>query len=1091
MANPPQVLGEQSLVSGPAPPQADEAPRRPPVAAAAVRLAEQLQGGGLTLFLAASERRADETARALRGLLGSRPVEILVLPPWDSLPYDRAGPSRECMGRRMAVLATLRAPAVAERVLVLSPAALLQKAPAPSELGDHFEIRAGEPLDREALAAFARRAGYVEDDRIDEPGEIAFRGEVIDVFPAAACAPVRIDDGADGLVAGLRPFDPTTQRSDGELSDIRLYAVSEPGCVPGAEADEGDQQPAPAGVSIETLTGPGRWVHEAGALEACERFAERARDAWSAACEFGDGPRPRPPEEVYLAVEAIPTGLSDEAGRLATETAGAVPSFHLTPRRGAAVADFIEQKRTAGRRVVLSGLIHERRAIRRLLGRRLTETPAEAADWGEVIAAPPGSFLMLDADLDAGFDDPQAAVTVLSPSEILGGRLAGRAAAVSAWLEEPELAFGDVVLHEDHGLGLLQALERIEANGREQDVVRIGYQGGAHVLAPVGELAKIWRYGSEPEAVTLDRLHSDGWLRRRAEVSAHIDVAARALAGQAEARAAAQAPTIEPPRVDYARLSARFPYPESADQAAAIQAVLDDLGSGRPMNRLVCGDVGFGKTEVALRAAAAVALCGLQVLVAAPTTVLARQHYESFRRRFAQSGVVVAHLSRLVDDAEAVRVRAGLAAGSIDVVVGTQALAADGLALHAPGLAIIDEEHRFGAQLKAELAAKAPHVLGLTATPIPRTLQGALVGIQDVSVIASPPARRRPIRTFTAEFDGGSVRTALLRERARGGQTFVVTPRIADMAELRARLAELAPELTVMEAHGRMSPDAVDQAMVAFAAGEGDVLLATNIIENGLDVPRANTILIFRPDRFGLSQLHQLRGRVGRGRRQGAAYFLLQPGEDVGDAARARLAVLETFDRLGAGFVLSARDLDLRGGGDLVGDEQAGHVRLIGAGLYQHLLDAAIRTARGEALDDHGPVELPLEGGHIPAAYVPEAAVRLNLYARLSRLRCADDLEEMAAELEDRFGAPPDPVVDLLRYARLSLLARAAGVTRILSGPKGTAFSFAPHRLGEATNRVGESAARRWSEDRLILDASNDPADDDALLEAVLAKLAG
>ncbi len=509
------------------------------------------------------------------------------------------------------------------------------------------------------------------------------------------------------------------------------------------------------------------------------------------------------------------------------------------------------------------------------------------------------------------------------------------------------------------------------------------------------------------------------------------------------------------------------------------------------MNRLVCGDVGFGKTEVALRAAAAVALTGRQVLLAAPTTVLARQHYETFRRRFEGTGVTVAHLSRLVGTAEAAAVRAGLAEGAVQIVIGTQTLADPGLEFADLALAVIDEEHRFGARLKADLAARAPHLLSMSATPIPRTLQGALVGIQDVSIIASPPARRRPIRTFLTDFDAGSVRTVLLREAARGGQSFVVAPRIEDLTPLAAQLGELAPELQVVIAHGKLSVDDMDAVMTGFAEGRGDILLATNIIENGLDVPRANTLLVWRPDRFGLAQLHQLRGRVGRGRRQGFAYLLADPQAPIADATRTRLQTLEALDRLGAGFAISARDLDLRGGGDIVGDEQAGHIRLIGASLYQRVLGRALRVARSEADGDPVRPRLSLpDGGGLPMDYIPDATVRINLYARLAQLTSAEAIDALEEEIEDRFGPLPDAALALLAAARLVALAVAAGVTEVTSGPRATAFGFAPRQAGRLSACLPANDGRRWSGDRLIIEANDGAPHDQAFLESVLAEVA-
>jgi transcription-repair coupling factor (superfamily II helicase) len=491
------------------------------------------------------------------------------------------------------------------------------------------------------------------------------------------------------------------------------------------------------------------------------------------------------------------------------------------------------------------------------------------------------------------------------------------------------------------------------------------------------------------------------------------------------------------------------------------------------MNRLVCGDVGFGKTEVALRAVAAAALAGKQVAVVAPTTVLVRQHVQTFRRRFARLGLEVAHLSRLVKPAEAKRVKEGLASGETRIVIGTHALAGKGVAFKELGLLVIDEEQRFGAKQKDKLRALGNdvHVLTMTATPIPRTLEWAMLGLQDVSVIATPPVRRQPIRTFLTPFDPVTVRAALLRERQRGGQSFVVCPRIEDIEPMAARLTELVPELKVVTAHGKLPADEMDAVMVSFADGEGDVLLATNIIESGLDVPRANTMLIWRADRFGLAQLHQLRGRVGRGRARGTAYLLTDPGAKIAKATEQRLRTLEAMDRLGAGFAISGRDLDLRGAGDLLGEEQAGHMKLIGLGLYQHMLRRALATARGEEPEeDWSPaIRLGLDAA-IPEEYIPEPELRINLHARLARLSEEDQPDTLAEEIADRFGPLPEPVANLVALAHFRRNARRLGIAKLDAGPEAVAATFREGEALKAVARIQDAGkdGLEWRGDRLI-----------------------
>ncbi len=630
------------------------------------------------------------------------------------------------------------------------------------------------------------------------------------------------------------------------------------------------------------------------------------------------------------------------------------------------------------------------------------------------------------------------------------------ASANPMFAEAGELRIGDVIVHEDFGIGCIAGLETLP--GDAGDAIVLTYAKGARRLVPVMEADRIWRYGADADAVTLDALDGASWQKRRGAIDTAIAESARELAAIAAERDKLRVDSIEADIAAYERFAAGFPFTETPDQARAIAAARDDLAAGKPMDRLVIGDVGYGKTEVALRAAAIVALAGRQVAIAAPTTVLVRQHVETFRRRFAGTGIEVAGLSRLSDAAEKKRVKAGLADGSIGVVVGTQAVAGKGVEYRDLALVVIDEEQRFGAKDKAHLRELADHVMTLSATPIPRTLQSALIGLQQLSVLATPPALRQPIRTAVADFDEVTVRTALLRERTRGGQSFVVVPRIEDIGPLEARLRKLAPELDLIVAHGKMPAAEIDAAMVRFAEGEGDVLLATNIIEAGLDVPRANTMIVHHADRFGLSQLHQLRGRVGRGGRRGQVLLMTDPDQTIADATLKRLRTLQAFDRLGAGFAISARDLDLRGAGDLVGEAQAGHMKLIGIDLYQYLLGRALRAARGESVDRVVP-ELHLGiAGRLPETWIPEAEVRLMLYGRLARIEDEGALDRFEEELEDRFGALPEPARLLIELARVRLLARGAGVAKVDAGP--AAIALTPQHKGDAPRGLTEKNGR-------------------------------
>lgn len=1104
-------VGGGTLTAGPAT-TVEPAPSsgHAPAAAVAAVLAQLAGAGRATshVHLASSERRAEEIGRALQAMAPS--AEVLVLPGWDCLPYDRASPSRDVMGRRMRVVERLAVRASKPRVLVLAPEALVQRLP-PHQAVAHgvLELSVGDPLDRDVVADYARRAGYVVDDRIDEPGEIAVLGEVIDVFPADGDRPVRIVLDPEDNIAEIRLYDPLSQRSEGTVNALSLGPASELIDAPSPPAAQdhaarltgAEHRLAEHYSSLVTLwdllpkaarlSQDPRAAERLGLVEAQILEAHEAQRAFNGA----DG-APHSPSSLYV-VERELAAKTDHWRAVALNLGAidTIPRFAAARNPGRAFCDFVDQQRAKGHRIVLTGLAHEQRALAKALARGLDLKPTPTSGWDEANAARHGEIAAVFLDLEAGFIDDEAGLTVISASDVLGGRLATRKTQSGAdILSDPDLRIGDVVLHEDHGVGVLRDLTRVEIDGLTLDALQLEYRGGATLLAPVAEIGRIWRYGAEASAVSLDRLDGTSWAKRRAEVSGQVEETARDLVALAQARDAARCAPLTPPKAAYARFTARFPYPETPDQTDAIAAVLEDLASGRPMDRLVCGDVGFGKTEVALRAAAAVALSGRQVALAAPTTILARQHVETFRRRFAGSGVGVGHLSRLVSTREAAEVRDAVARGDIKILIGTHVVASAEVEFADLGLMIIDEEQKFGTALKETLRAKVGdgHRLSLTATPIPRTLQGAMVGVQEVSIIASPPARRRPIRTFLAPYDPATLRTALLREKRRGGQSFLVTPRIEDIAELAERLSGLVPELSVSIAHGDLAPDVVDQVMVEFADGKGDVLLATNIIESGLDVPRANTMLVWRPDRFGLAQLHQLRGRVGRGRAQGIAYLLTDPAQELSEATRARLSTLEAFDRLGSGLAISARDLDLRGGGDLVGDQQAGHVKMIGAPLYQRLLSRAVRLARGEDVADDVGTTLELgEVGVIPVEYVPDPVTRINLYARLARLADTADIDVFEEELEDRFGPLPLETTALLALGRLQRLAGSAGVREVRAGPKGVAFSLTPHAMAGAAKRLRRTANVSLTADRLIVSTDTEPGPDRvALVERVLQVLA-
>ncbi|AMY04118.1 DEAD/DEAH box helicase [Mesorhizobium ciceri] len=1026
----------------------------PPSSAIAAALAGGLEASRHKhiIHITASERSADEIVGALRQFLPH--AEIILLPSWDCLPYDRVWPTRANMGRRLRALCHMATKPDRARIAVMSIEASLQRVPPAQVIAGGFAIlEVGQKFDRDDFRTRSEAFGYVVDERVDEPGEIAFRGDLMDIFPAGAEDPVRVVLGPDSCIRELKTYDPISQLSDQVRDSIAVGPASELMFKAGDHPELTAMRATSMEERLVALYGAMPSVFDSASSasisflegidgQPLDKILDLIEDARRARQEAAGREKPLP-EQFYLSREEWDASVRNRSTRLAV-SAERVPKFFRLARPGYEIAEFVTRQTSAGARVVLTGDASELQRADRLLNRKLGRRAEEAVDLPQILSAARGSLLKAGFVLHEGFVDAQSGIAMVAAADLFGPALKADAG-MAASILEPELRIGDVVVHEDHGLGVLAAVEQVDLAGQHQDVVRLEYHGGASLLVPVDDFGKIWRYGSEPEAVSLDRLNGEGWPKRREAALREIDRLAKRLVGLAEMRSSQPAEIIKPSRADLARFAAKFPYTETPDQAAAIRAVLDDLSSGRTMNRLVCGDVGFGKTEVALRACAAAALCGKQVAVIAPTTVLARQHYETFSRRFAGTGLQVAHLSRMVGAAKAKAAKEGLRSGQVTIVVGTQALASRSVTFANLGLLVIDEEHRFGVKLKLALRNMAPclHTLSMSATPIPRTLQSALSGIQDVSVLNSPPAKRRPVRTILAAFDPASVRAALLREFHRGGQSFFVVPRIEDIGPVSDQLNRLVPELGVMTAHGEMKGRQLDEVMVGFADGDGDILLSTDIIESGLDVPRANTIIVWRPDRFGLAQLHQLRGRVGRGAMQAAAFLLTEPGVELADGTRARLSTMLALDRLGSGLAISQRDLDLRGAGDLFGEDQAGHMKLIGVGLYEHLLERAV-SAAGEGADPNrqlANINVPAKRA-FPESYVNEPTVRVGLYARLSRIRSDLDLDAFSEELEDRFGDMPGEVTVLLELTRLRIAASELGVGKVDVGPEAVAITL-------------------------------------------------
>ncbi len=1073
----------------------------------ALIVAALARGGTDVLFVARDELRRARMAEALAFFAGD--VERLDFPAWDCLPYDRASPGADVVGRRIDTLSRLAdAEADGGRLVLATVAAALQRVPPRTALaGRSLAGTAGHRLDPAAAAAFLSHNGYGRAETVMEPGEYAVRGGILDVFPPGAEEPLRLDFFGDELEA-VRTFDPATQRTTGQRDGFVFKPVSEVlldddsvsrfrtayrELFGAASADD----PLYASVSagrrhpgvehwlplfydgLETLADylPAAVVvldHQADEArdtrleQIADYYAARTATADAGLAVAGAPYHPVPPERLYLDADEW-AGLLDErpVGRLTPFDAPSADDFDAGGRPGQDFADArvradvnvfdalgerIRDHHDRGRRVVVAAFTEgSRTRLGTVLREHHIAGAAPVERWSDVADLPDGAVGLAVLGLERGF--VADGLAVIGEQDILGDRLARPARrkvrAENLIAEASSLAEGDLVVHVDHGIGRYDGLAAIEVAGAPHDCLRLVYEGGDKLFLPVENIELISRYGSDQGGVQLDRLGGAGWQARKARLKERIRDMADELIQVAAARELKAAPRLAPAAGLFDEFCAGFPYTETDDQVRAIDSTLADLTAGRPADRLICGDVGFGKTEVALRAAFATAMDGRQVAVVVPTTLLARQHFLTFRQRFAGFPVRVEQLSRLVPARQAREVKAGLADGTVDIIIGTHALLAKDVRFRDLALLVVDEEQHFGVAHKERLKGlKADvHVLTLTATPIPRTLQLALAGVREMSLIATPPVDRLAVRTFVLPYDPVVIREAILRERFRGGQTFYVCPRIEDLDGVAERLRRLVPEVKLVVAHGRMAARQLEEAVTAFYDGAYDVLLSTNIIESGLDLPAVNTIVIHRADRFGLAQLYQLRGRVGRSKVRAYAYLTLPTGRKLTPTAERRLQVMQTLDSLGAGFSLASHDMDIRGAGNLLGEEQSGHIKEVGIELYQQMLEEAVADSRGAAGGHAAEEEWSPQIGLgmpvlIPDAYVADLSVRLGLYRRIADLHDRAALDAFAAELIDRFGPLPPEVDNLLETVAIKQLCREAGVERLEAGPKGAVVSF-------------------------------------------------
>jgi transcription-repair coupling factor (superfamily II helicase) len=1057
-------------------------------------------------------RDAERMRTIAEGLAFFAPqVEVLTFPAWDCLPYDRVSPSHEMSSDRMDVLGRVLATggaAQGPRVLLTTVAAALQRVlPRERVSGAVFHASVGAQVDIDRLVAFLAANGYERASTVREAGEYAVRGGIIDIFPSGADQPVRLDFFGDQLEA-VRHFDPLTQISTGKSGGVRLSPVGE--VMLDGQSVERFRQGYRAHFGAVTAADPlfeavseGRrhigmehWLplfHDnletlfdylPDAMVTLDYMAEEAVSArleligeqYSARVQSQQDSaglhtpyKPLPPEYLYVSGDEWPALLAArKVARFAPHSdpgdgpdgadAGGVPGRSFAPERAQPDVDLFSAVRSycadavgAGRRVVIGCISRgSRDRLASLLDQHDFGDLALIDDWLGAGGLRGKTVTLAVLGLSHGFaaDD----IAVISEQDILGDRLVRRrkrARHAEAFLSEvSSLGVGDFVVHAEHGIGRYEGLQTLDVSDAPHDCVALSYAAGDRLFIPVENIEVLSRYGSDDSGVTLDRLGGSGWQARKARLKKRIKDIADDLIRIAAARLESEAEAFHPPPGLYDEFCSRFPFDLTEDQQSAIGDVLDDLAVGRPMDRLICGDVGYGKTEIALRSAFIMAMSGKQVAVVVPTTLLSRQHTQTFRERFAGFPLEIGQLSRMVPAKEAAEVKDGLASGRVDIVIGTHAILGKTLKIKHLGMVVVDEEQHFGVVHKERLKAMRSqvHVLTMTATPIPRTLQMALSGTRELSLIATPPVDRMAVRTFIMPFDGVMVREAILRERFRGGQVFYVCPRISDIPDAEKFLREKVPEVRIGIAHGRMNALQLDSAMSDFYEGAVDVLLCTNIIESGLDVPAANTMIVHRADMFGLAQLYQLRGRVGRSKVRAYAYLTILPGRVPTAAAEQRLHVLQTLDQLGAGFSLASHDLDIRGAGNLLGEEQSGHIREVGFELYQEMLEEAIAAARDDgtaAAEDLWSPQIGIGTSVlIPETYVSDLSVRLGLYRRIARMEEANDIEAFAAELIDRFGVLPNEVEHLIQIVAIKGLCRAAGVEKLDAGARGATVSF-------------------------------------------------
>ena len=1058
------------------------------------------------VMIARDERRLQNLQQSLEFFTPH--LDVWSLKPWDCLPYDRVSPHRDTVASRLYTLCRLVSHEKPDILLTTASAVMQRMMPIQSLKSVGLTLAQGHSLDISNLNTFLQDNGYERVSTVRESGEYAIRGDIVDIYPSGQTTPVRIDVFGDEI-ENLRTFDALSQRTTGHISTLMLLPVSEVflnqttidtfrknyrkifGVI--------DNDPLYESIkSGRPYAGMEHWLpcfyDETHTIfdylpNACVFYDDGASDGmmqrWDDIDDYyqsrydmmqtaqkGDTPyRPIPMDLSYVTKERWERYVADRPQ--CTFYTNPMPKgiTNAMDMGGRQLSDFTQARVTpdtnlyqtvkemlnnslASHKVIATYSTGSRERLQGLFNDYGVKETTAIETVKQLYTHEKSSIKMAVIPLEKGFRFQD--MCLVTEQDILGDRLMRtqqkRRRSDDFLTEISALEMGDLVVHVDHGIGRYEGLQTLPINDAQHDCLVIDYADDNRLFVPVENIDILSKYGNDSDTVQLDKLGTSGWQARKAKLKNRIKIMAEQLIKIAAERQVQHGEKITITDGTFEEFSAKFPYAETEDQLHAINDVVGDLASGIPMDRLVCGDVGFGKTEIAMRAVFLAALSGYQVAVVVPTTLLARQHYNNFVSRFKGLPVRIEQLSRMTKASHAKTVKNDLKTGHVDIVIGTHGLLHKSTEFSNLGLLVVDEEQHFGVGQKERLKQMKSnvHVLTLTATPIPRTLQMALSGVRELSLITTPPIDRLAVRTFTMPYDEVVIREAILRERNRGGQTYYVCPRLKDLPDVHERLKKLVPDVRIAIAHGQLPAVELDTIMTDFTDGKYDVLLATNIVESGLDISTANTMIIHRANMFGLSQLYQLRGRIGRSKLRGYCYLTTQKTIGLTQTADKRLSVMQTLDSLGGGFTVASHDLDIRGAGNIVGDEQSGHIKEVGVELYQRMLEDAVAHAKEKGIgtddniaDDNWSPTINLGMSVlIPEEYIKDLNIRLSLYRRLGTLKNREDIDAFAAEMIDRFGAIPETFENLLKVIYIKQLCKYTNVEKIDAGPKGIVLSL-------------------------------------------------